>query len=242
MPRIAVVTPYYKETTSTLLQCIHSVSAQSVPADHFMVADGYANHEILSENIRHVILPQAHSDNGNTPRGIGSLLAASEGYDFVAYLDADNWYHPNHLSSLLDLWESTRSEVCTSFRTIHALDGTQLTVEEPDEQSLAHVDTSCFLIQKTAFKIFNIWLDMPKVLSPICDRIFFSALTKQRYRFESTKKKTVAFRTQYKAHYLASGLIPPIDAKDNVGQEAYKWLMTLDGVRSVVDKLGFYPI
>jgi glycosyltransferase involved in cell wall biosynthesis len=35
MPRIAVVTPYYKEPLEWLRQCHDSVLAQEVPADHF---------------------------------------------------------------------------------------------------------------------------------------------------------------------------------------------------------------
>lgn len=97
MPRIAVITPYYKEPTAMLHQAHLSVAAQDIAADHFLVADGFPNPEIANWNARHVPLPQAHADNGNTPRSVGSLLADAEGYDFIAYLDADNWFQPDHL-------------------------------------------------------------------------------------------------------------------------------------------------
>ncbi len=59
----------------------------------FFVSDGFPNLELMKWNIKHISLPQSHTDYGNTPRGIGSLVADIEGYDFIAYLDADNWFH-----------------------------------------------------------------------------------------------------------------------------------------------------
>ena len=114
--RVAVITPYYREPVEFLAQCHQSVLAQGVGADHIMVADGHPLDCIDGWKVAHVKLPASHGDNGNTPRGIGSLLASSEGYDFIAYLDADNWYHDGHLRSLLDLWEQKRGVACSSFR------------------------------------------------------------------------------------------------------------------------------
>src|SRR5262245_25755535 len=124
--RIAVITPYYKEPTEVLYQCHASVLQQEVPCDHFMVADGFPNPEVANWKVRHVILPTAHADVGNMPRSVGSLLADSEGYDFIAHLDADNWYQPNHVSSLLKLHEETKAPVCCSWRTYQRPDGSML--------------------------------------------------------------------------------------------------------------------
>ena len=44
-----------------------------------------------------------HNNNGNTPRSVGTTKAISKGYDFIMYLDADNWFLPGHVSSLLEL-------------------------------------------------------------------------------------------------------------------------------------------
>src|SRR5271170_4341899 len=99
--RIAVITPYYKEPLAMLRHCHESVLAQDVGADHFLIADGFPSVDFTDAHVKHIALPHAHSDNGNTPRGVGSLLADAEGYDFIAFLDADNWFHPGHLSSLI---------------------------------------------------------------------------------------------------------------------------------------------
>lgn len=242
-PKIAVITPYYKETEAVLRQCHDSVLSQDLPADHFMVADGFPQSAIDSWNVRHVRLPTAHGDNGNSPRAVGSLLAEAEGYDFIAYLDADNWFHPDHLSSLYRLWQQSKNPICCSFRTFHRLDGSQLNVSEQQEDNCEHVDTSCFLIHASAFELSSIWARMPKALTPICDRIFIGAIRVKRFNMAFSRQRTVAFRSQYEAHYRGAGEVPPADAKrfDNV-QSCYDYLRSVSGVTQCVERLGFYPL
>ena len=95
--RYAIITPYYKEDRGVLERCIQSVKGQSVPADHFLISDGFPQDWLENAGVRHLRLGKAHSDAGNTPRGLGALLAASEGYDGIGLLDADNWYDKNHV-------------------------------------------------------------------------------------------------------------------------------------------------
>ena len=241
--KIAVITPYYQESLEYLRQCHQSVVSQGVDVDHFFIADGFPQAELMSWKIKHMTLPFAHGDNGNTPRGIGGKLAEAEGYTFITYLDADNWYHPGHLQSMLDLWEKTQADVCASFRTFHALDGQELRVQEKDELELRHVDTSCLLLHRRAFNILDVWLKMPKPLSPICDRVFFTGIKKNHYRVEFTRQKSVAFRSQYLAHYQHSKIdTAGLNLKESVVKETYKWLLSSEGLRESVDSLGFLPL
>jgi glycosyltransferase involved in cell wall biosynthesis len=240
--KIAVITPYYKESTEVLRKCHDSVLSQNVSADHFFIADGFPNEEIIKWDIKHISLSQSHDDNGNTPRGIGSILADKAGYDFIAYLDADNWFHPHHLSSLLNLYQETKAEVCASFRTFHIDDGTEIYIEEPDDLSLAHIDTSCFFLHRGAFNAIDIWLKMPKQLSPICDRVFLLGLRHKMFKILSTKQKTLAFRSQYYFHYERAKIPPPLESKKNIDKAPYEWLSTVDGVKETVARLGFIPV
>lgn len=243
MKKIAVITPYYKESIEVLKQCHESVLSQSIPATHFFIADGFPNPELGKWNIKHTILPQGHDDNGDTPRGIGGLLAQIENYDYVAYLDADNWFLQDHLSSLIEVMEKTGADIACSFRTMHALDGTELIgVQDSDEISLEHVDTSCYLLDRSAFEALEIWLRIPKMLSPICDRIFYMYLKHKKFRITYTKKKSVAFRSQYLVHYQMAGVVPPNNLKENVAGEAFQWLLSVDGLKETVNKLGFVPL
>ena len=239
--KIAVITPYYKESIEVLRQCHQSVLTQNISADHFFIADGFPNEELMSWNIKHISLPQAHADYGDTPRGIGSMLADVEGYDFIAYLDADNWFHPNHLSSLLNLYEETKADVCTSFRTFHTLEGIEMPIYEAVEQAFNHVDTSCFLLHRNAFDALDIWLKMPQYLHIIGDQVFFHGLKSKKYRIVSTRKKTVAYRSSFKPHYLAANIEPPPSSRDK-SSSYYQRLSSIAGIKEVVERLGFIPI
>lgn len=243
--KIAIITPYYKELTEVLIQNHHSVLEQDVEAtvDHFMVADGCPNAQVNEWKVKHIILPDSHGDNGNTPRGIGSLLAASEGYDFIAYLDADNWYRSDHLSSLLKVWEETAADVCCSMRTIHHINGSIINAPlDEDELRKEFVDTSCFLLSRPAYKLINLWLDMPKQLSPICDRIFFAALKHHGLHLAFSEKQTLAFRSQYLGHYAKAGLPLPEFVKGDVFGEVSAWLLSIEGARETAKRIGFLPI
>jgi len=242
-PRIAVVTPYYREPLDALRRCHESVVAQAeVSADHLMVADGFPLDEVGRWNARHTILPQSHGDNGNTPRAVGSLLADAEGYDFIAYLDADNWYHPGHLRSLVELWRRTGAPVCCSFRTLHRTDGSRLDTTDAEEDALTHVDASCLLLHRQAFRIASVWSRMPAPLAPIGDRVVLAAVLHERLAAASTRQRTVAFRTQYESHFRDVGEVPPEGSKPlSVVKPCWDYLRSPAGVSECVERLGFWP-
>ncbi|MDB5873397.1 MAG: glycosyltransferase family 2 protein [Ramlibacter sp.] len=242
MPKIAVVTPYFKESLEVLAQCHASVLSQGVDADHFLVADGFAKPEIATWKARHVTLPSSHGDAGGTPRGIGGMLAASEGYDFVTYLDADNWFHPGHLASLLDVHSRTNSPVCTSWRTFHRPDGSDLRITEPAEDELRHVDTNCYFIHRIAFEVLGVWLRTPKQLALIGDAVFLSAIRHARFPIVPTRQRSVAYRTTHEFHFRLAGEPPPEAAKPlDMVRPAQQWLLTKEGVDESVRCLGFWP-
>ncbi|HEX8961577.1 MAG TPA: hypothetical protein VF801_01130 [Rhodocyclaceae bacterium] len=243
-PKIAVVTPYYKEPVAMLRQCHESVIGQDVEADviHYMIGDGVECEAIRGWDAVHLVLPKGHADNGNTPRAIGCVLAESAEVDFIAYLDADNWFRENHLSSLLKLHQQTGAPVCCSWRTFHTMDGTEMPISEGDENSNQHVDTSCFLISRDAFGINSVWYRMPKALSPCCDRIFYSALKNEKLPMVHSCLRTVAFRTQYASHFIDAGWPVPEGVKGNTLAAPYTFLMTRKGIKECIDKLGFWPV
>jgi len=243
--KIAIITPYYRESIEILRQCHESVLKQQgdFVAKHFMIADGYRREELDTWQCNHSILHQSHNDNGNTPRAIGCLLAESENYDYIAFLDADNWYHNNHLRSLLQLQRQSHCPVIASYRTYHLPDGTQIQITEKDEEDGSHIDTSCVLLHKSAFSLNKIWSCMPKQISPICDRIFRAAISHNNLNFVSTKKRSVAFRTQYRVHYEMAGLEPPSNSKTaETTMISLRFMMSPEGVSECVNKLGFWPM
>ena len=144
--RVAVITPYYREPLGILRHCHESVRRQTHPCAHFMVADGFPSQDVAGWVVQHISLSQPHHDVGNTPRGIGALSAMNQGFDAIAFLDADNWYYPQHIEEMLCLHRKTGAAICTAARTIHRLDGS-LMFPDRESDGDSHVDTSCFFVR-----------------------------------------------------------------------------------------------
>ena len=139
--RVAVITPYHKPQPEWLRQCHESVLSQTHSCVHVLVADGLPVPEPDSWQAQHIILAGNCNDYGDTPRAIGSMSAIGQGFDAIAFLDADNWYLPDHIASLVELHDSTGADVCISHRDLYHLDGTRLgPCDETDGERFA--DTS----------------------------------------------------------------------------------------------------
>jgi glycosyltransferase involved in cell wall biosynthesis len=228
--RCIVVTPYYTEDRMTLERCIRSVRSQSVSTEHLLIADGNPQDWIDREGVRHLRLDRSHSDHGNTPRGIGALLAAAEGFDAIALLDADNWVDCNHLEVCLNA--ATRAGRKCDFviarRRFCRPDGSVLPVQ--DEPVSEHVDTSCFLFLPSSYHLLSSWVLMPKPLSVAGDRFFWARVRASRLVGAFiTEVVTVNYTTMWAGEYLKNGETPPDGARTIEEFEPMRaWLRSLN--------------
>ncbi len=224
--KVAVVTPYYKEDLEILRCCHESVAAQSYPCSHLMIADGHPQVAVAAWPVQHIVLPRAHGDNGNTPRAIGSLTVNTQGFDALAYLDADNWYYPGYIETMVTLQQTTGAVVCTAGRSMHRLDGSLMYLDRNESDGKRHVDTSCLFLTRQAFRLTPLWAMMPKQLGPTCDRVFWEAIRSRRLAHAHNPAPTVAFRSYYAVHYRNIGETPPPGAKtvaENAGAARRWW-------------------
>jgi hypothetical protein len=220
--RVAVITPYYRESSAYLRRAHESVLAQTHPATHFMVADGHPNPLVNDWAVEHIVLPRAHHDFGDTPRVIGSICALGQGYEAIAFLDADNWFRPDHIEAMVTAHRETGHNVCVASRSMHRLDGSLMYVEPSDED---HVDTSCFFLVGEAVRMIPLMAIKPKPLSEINDRIFWKCLRERGFGFVRVPAATVAYTSKWKITYQAVGETPPEGADQEVaGADARRWL------------------
>lgn len=212
---VAVITPYYRETDEKLARCMASVAAQTHPATHFMVADGFPRESVAAAaGVRHIVLPQAHGDNGNTPRGIGGLSALNAGFDAFAFLDADNWLAPDHVASLVEAVGKTGAAVAFSDRRIVLPDGTPVEWPDTGDQQRKHVDTSSFFITADAAFLLPYWATMDQPTSPCCDRVMLGLVRGFNVPHVFTGKPTLFFESNYSYHYRLAGREPPATPHD----------------------------
>jgi hypothetical protein len=176
------------------------------------VADGHPNSQVSTWDADHVVLPRAHADYGNTPRAIGSLLAHGEGYDAIAYLDADNWLYPEHVAAMVALHDQSGAPVCTATRTIHRVDGSLMFVDT-ESDGIKHADTNCLFFTREMFRLLPLWSMMPRELAPHCDRLIWSAIIGRDVDRGHCSTPTVAYRTMHRVHYERVGETPPPGAR-----------------------------
>lgn len=113
MTLVSVITPTWLRHGHLIDRCIPSVQAQTHPkVEHIVVSDGPdpALRELLAgqpviylEVPEHHTYPDGQVDYGSRPRNHALPYATGE---YVAYLDDDNAYRPNHLQLLVGALES----------------------------------------------------------------------------------------------------------------------------------------
>jgi hypothetical protein len=228
--RVAVVTPYYKETDEILTQCHNSVVAQEASCDHFLIADGFPNPLVTGWRAEHIVMPRAHADNGNTPRVVGAISAFNLGYDAVAFLDADNWFQRDHVSRTVALNRLTGAAACTTNRTMHAPDGSYM-FDDDKNDGRVHVDTSCLFMTRAVMPVLARWAMMPRQLGPICDTVYWSTILQSGLSHAHDPEMTVAFRTTYEADFRRIGAPLPENVKTlHMSMEPIRWLKSLPAV------------
>ena len=241
IPVYVVITPYYAESREKLERCIDSVRRQSIKTDHILVADGIPQDWLDGKQVRHIRLDRTHSDFGSTPRGLGALMAVTEGYKGIAFLDADNWFAENHIEHCLAAAEAVRCDYVIAKRFLMSPDGVRIS-DLCDEAPPDFVDTSCFFLLPPSYHCLWHWLLMPKPLSPICDRAFYAAIKSYRLRATIVEEPTVYYECLWASVYESAGLPIPPGAKPNVDiGPILKWLasLTVEELETANTRAGF---
>lgn len=217
--RVAIATPYYKERADILRRCMDSVRAQTYPhVVHYMVADGLPQPEVMAEypQVRHIVLPQAHANFGCTPRGIAAQCALAGEADVVCFLDADNLFLPDHVASVVRTYEQashagTSVDAVFSSRYIFLPGHEHLRMVPPSDEApgSAFVDTSCISLSRSAGFLWGAWCQLPRSITPICDRAMCWLMQHYQLHVAWTHQPTVLYESNWRAHYIQAGVPPP---------------------------------
>jgi glycosyltransferase involved in cell wall biosynthesis len=222
--KVAVITPYYKEPQDVLTRCYQSVIHQTYDTvDHFMVADGLPTE--LPVRIKHIQLPKCR-DFGDTPRGVASAVAWAQGYDAIAYLDADCWYEPDHLYTMVNVMKESNTDVVTCPRNLYRFDGSFMAVDK-ESDGQAFNDTNCFLFSRKTFPLLASWMFKPLDLCAIDDRVLWQVLKQAQVKMSRSLKPTVNYTTTLAFHYQQNNEPIPDHAKvlmdKGDGMKVYNW-------------------
>ena len=199
--KVAVVTPYFRIEPEKLIRCVDSVAKQTLKCDHIIVADGEPQMMPKGYNIIHMTLPANVGNSGATPRGFGAQYAFVQGYDAVAFLDADNWYEPDHVELASKVLMKMNADVVFAQRQVIFPDGEVLTVEEPQDADGKHVDTNCYVFSKRAAFLSSVWAMYPKEFGAGEDRLMRFLIARFNLKAALLQRKTVWYETNWGIHY-----------------------------------------
>ncbi|HEX3575352.1 MAG TPA: glycosyltransferase [Rhodopila sp.] len=213
--KICVVTPYFQTPLDWICQAHDSVRAQTIPAGHILVCDGSTPAQIPSFRGTHILLGRNYQDYGNTPRLIGCYNAIAQGADAIAFLDADNWFQPDHLEALLRYVQANNLDACSSSRTLNRLDGSFL-ANCPVLNGHRYIDTSCLLVMKSAFQHLIAWILSPQEAAAVTDQEVWKHMRTMGARLGFLDRPSVGYRTRHASHYRLAGEAPPPESIDRL--------------------------
>lgn len=191
-----------------LKRCVDSVAVQTFKCDHIIVADGEPQAMPEGYNVIHMVLPANIGNSGASPRGFGAQYAFVQGYDAVAFLDADNWYAPDHIELASKILMKSNVDVVFARRHIIFPDGELLNVDEPQDIGGKHVDTNCYIFTKKVAFLSAVWAMYPKEFGVGEDQLMRYLIGYLDLEAALLKKKTVWYETNWKFHYDLAKKIP----------------------------------
>ena len=213
-----VVTPAYLEGLQVLHQNIRSVQQQEriFPRQHLVVWDGITNLECndqtpaANETACFLKVRYNHNDYGDYIRRLGTKLAIKQNSTAVTYLDADNYWSPDHWAMVSQTRASSQKNIIISGRRLIHENG-----KETEDFTKDFFDTNTITLFGEAKKIGLLWGRYPREMSLVGDRIISKYIQKHfsneiAFTNEATvnysyslisKEKVVAFKAWYKANY-----------------------------------------
>lgn len=216
--KIAVVTPYYQESSEVLLRCHRSVLGQTVSCTHILVSDGHANLDVDQWEARHIKLPYSHGDYGDLAKSMGAMEAYVQGYDAIAFLDADNWFRPEHLEKAIERHRESKADVVITYRYFCDPEETPL-AQDLNSDGKEFADTNCMIFFGEALQMACEWYKIPSWAHCICDRVLWSWILKKDFKISPSQDCTVCYNLEYEGVYNLLDIPAPPQAlaKNNAG-------------------------
>lgn len=128
---VTVITPTIGQ--EYVCKAIESVQAQSYKnVNHLIVVDGHefaeqfrktVVYENLPQNVQISIAPYNTGGGGFYGHRVYAAYPHLINTDYIAFLDEDNWFEPDHIKSLVDTIETQNLDWAYSLRNIYSKEG-----------------------------------------------------------------------------------------------------------------------
>jgi hypothetical protein len=169
--KIAVITPVTESSMQWLHKCCQSVLEQNVTAEHVIICDSEFIETIAKKYGATVLkLPKLSEKNMDSAKSIGALFAISQGAGAISWLNANAYFHADHLSKLLELHESSGASVCTSKAAFEENSTVMLTNDDSTQHEFS-INSNCYFITQDAFELVSIWSQIREDLHHLNENI-----------------------------------------------------------------------
>ena len=140
-PQVSVIMPVYNGE-KYIKQAVESVFAQKVATELLVIDDGSTDHteEVLSayegrEDFRYL----KNKENMGAARSRNRGVQEARG-EYIAFLDADDWWEKGKLTAQLELLEKTGYVLCSTGRELMKADGTDTGRYIPVKEKILYRD------------------------------------------------------------------------------------------------------
>jgi len=203
---VTVITPSIGKTD--LKDAIRSVANQTYPCKHLIVCDGPQYVTEVKKNVYRdtnwVTSPENTGASGYNGQRIYAAYPHLVNSDYIAFLDEDNWYAPDHIESLVATIEQKNLDFAFSLRGVYSQTGEYICNDECESlgkwpiflSRRSHygdqflIDTSSYLFKKEFIhKTCHLWHTGPWGE----DRRYLYAV-KDHAKFDTNGKYTLCYR------------------------------------------------
>ena len=140
-PQVSVIMPVYNGE-KYIKQAVESVFAQKVATELLVIDDGSTDHteKVLSayegrEDFRYL----KNKENMGAARSRNRGVQEARG-EYIAFLDADDWWEKGKLTAQLELLEKTGYVLCSTGRELMKADGTDTGRYIPVKEKILYRD------------------------------------------------------------------------------------------------------
>lgn len=140
-PQVSVIMPVYNGE-KYIKQAVESVFAQEVSTELLVIDDGSTDHteKVLSayegrEDFRYL----KNKENMGAARSRNRGVQEARG-EYIAFLDADDWWEKGKLTAQLELLEKTGYVLCSTGRELMKADGTDTGRYIPVKEKILYRD------------------------------------------------------------------------------------------------------
>jgi glycosyltransferase involved in cell wall biosynthesis len=193
-PLVSVVVPTF-DRPALCARAVRSALAQDwATLEVIVVGDGCPRFDALLEalgddpRVRGINLPANHGPGGAVPRNVGIDAAAGE---WIAYLDDDNAWDPDHVSSVMGAIR--RVGASWGFSSMRTPDGTDLGFAAP---APGRVDTSCVVHARRLVARYGPWRSLRETGNYAHDWELFARWVDGGERWAATGAPTVVYNTE----------------------------------------------